>query len=167
MDGRQRISLRGKNIIIRHLGEVEIGGFTPFSDNTPPAVMADSLLDLQLPYVFELVKRLPKLQLSETKLTEKGGGVYQLEAWVTNEGYLPFPTAMGKRNKIPVPAIITLEGDGMEILSGKKRTPVNEVGGKKSARYIWLVRAPKKGTMTLRLESKQAGTDSKKINIGG
>jgi hypothetical protein len=149
------------------LGEVEIGGFTPFSDNTPPEVMVDSLLDLQLPYVFELVKRLPKLQLSETKLTEKGGGVYQLEAWVTNEGYLPFPTAMGKRNKIPVPAILTLEGDGMDILSGKKRTPVNEVGGKKSARYIWLIRAPKKGTMTLRLESKQAGTDSKKINIGG
>jgi hypothetical protein len=149
------------------LGEVEIGGFTPFSDNTPPAVMVDSLLDLQLPYMFELVKRLPILQFSETKLTAKGGGVYQLEAWVTNEGYLPFPTAMGKRNKIPVPAIITLEGEGMEILSGKKRTPVTEMGGKKSARYIWLVRAPKKGTMTLRLESKQAGTDSKKINIGG
>ncbi|MCK7535350.1 MAG: hypothetical protein MZV63_32400 [Marinilabiliales bacterium] len=30
------------------LGEVEIGGFVPFTDNTPPAAMADSLLDLQL-----------------------------------------------------------------------------------------------------------------------
>jgi hypothetical protein len=149
------------------LGEVEIGGFTPFSDNTPPAAMVDSLLDLQLPYVFELVRRLPKLKLSETKLTDKGGSVYQLEVWVTNDGYLPFPTAMGKRNKVPVPAVMTLEGDGMELLSGKKRTPVNEMEGKKSARYIWLVRAPKKGTMTLQLESKQAGTDSKQINIGG
>jgi hypothetical protein len=149
------------------LGEVEIGGFTPFIDNTPPAAMVDSLLDLQLPYVFELVKRLPSLQFSDTKLTEKGGGVYQLEAWVTNEGYLPFPTAMGKRNKIPAPAVITLSGEGIEILSGKKRTPVTEMGGKKSERYIWLVRAPKKGAMTLQLESKQAGTDSKQINIGG
>ena len=149
------------------LGEVEIGGFTPFVDNTPPAAMIDSLLDLQLPYIFELVKRLPALQFSETKLTEKGGGVYQLEAWVTNEGYLPFPTAMGKRNKIPTPAVITLTGDGIEILSGKKRTPLTEMGGKKSARYIWLVRAPKKGAITLQLESKQAGTDSKQINIGG
>jgi hypothetical protein len=149
------------------LGEVEIGGFTPFVDNTPPVAMVDSLLDLQLPYVFELVKRLPALQFSETKLTEKGGGVYQLEAWVTNEGYLPFPTAMGKRNKIPAPAVITLTGEGIEILSGKKRTPLTEMGGKKSARYLWLVRAPKKGAMTLQLESKQAGTDSKQINIGG
>jgi hypothetical protein len=149
------------------LGDVEIGGFAPFAENTPPASMVDSLLDLHLPYVFELVKRLPKLSIAEVKVTEKGGGVYQLEAWVTNERYLPYPTAMGKRNKIPAPAIMTLEGEGIEILSGKKRTPVNEMGGMKSARYVWLVRSPKKGTMTIRLESKQAGNDSKQITIGG
>lgn len=149
------------------LGEVEIGGFTPFSDNTPPENMIDSLLDLQLPYIPELVKRLPRLAIAEVKTTEKGGGVYQLEAWVTNEGYLSFPIAMGKRNKVPAPAILTLEGDGIEILSGKKRTPIGEVGGMKSVKYVWLVRSPKKETLTLRLESKQAGNDSKTTNIGG
>ncbi|HPH74741.1 MAG TPA: M14 family zinc carboxypeptidase [Bacteroidales bacterium] len=149
------------------LGEVEIGGFTPFSDNTPPESMIDSLLDLQLPYIPELVKRLPRLAIAEVKTTEKGGGVYQLEAWVTNEGYLSFPIAMGKRNKVPAPAILTLEGDGIEILSGKKRTPIGEVGGMKSVKYVWLVRSPKKETLTLRLESKQAGNDSKITNIGG
>ncbi len=149
------------------LGEVEIGGFTPFSDNTPPESMIDSLLDLQLPYIPELVKRLPRLAIAEVKTTEKGGGVYQLEAWVTNEGYLSFPIAMGKRNKVPAPAILTLEGDGIEILSGKKRTPIGEVGGMKSVKYVWLVRSPKKETLTLRLESKQAGNDSKTTNIGG
>lgn len=105
------------------LGEVEIGGFTPFSDNTPPESMIDSLLDLQLPYIPELVKRLPRLAIAEVKTTEKGGGVYQLEAWVTNEGYLSFPIAMGKRNKVPAPAILTLEGDGIEILSGRRGLP--------------------------------------------
>ena len=149
------------------LGEVEIGGFTPFSDNTPPESMIDSLLDLQLPYIPELVKRLPRLAIAEVKTTEKGGGVYQLEAWVTNEGYLSFPIAMGKRNKVPAPAILTLEGDGIEILSGKKRTPIGEVGGMKSVKYVWLVRSPKKETLTLRLESKQAVNDSKMTNIGG
>ncbi|MDZ7634538.1 MAG: M14 family zinc carboxypeptidase [Bacteroidales bacterium] len=149
------------------LGDVEIGGFAPFTDNTPPAVMVDSLLDLHLPYVFELVKRLPKLAIAQVKVTEKGGGVYQLEAWVTNEGFLPFTTAMGKRNKVPAPAIMSLAGAGIEILSGKKRTPVSEMGGMKSARYLWLVRTPKKGTLTIRLESKQAGNDSEQITIGG
>lgn len=149
------------------LGEVEIGGFVPFTENTPPAAMVDSLIDIQIPYLFELVKRLPKLQLADLKVTEKGGGVYQAEVWVRNEGSLPFPTAMGKRNKIPAPAVLTIDGNGTEILSGKKRTPVNEMGGGKAARYIWLVRAPKKTTMTLQLESKQAGRDVKQINIGG
>lgn len=149
------------------LGEVEIGGFNPFIDTAPPPAMLDSLLDLQLPYLFELVKRLPRLMLTDLKVTEKGGSVYQVEAWVTNEGSIPFPTAMGKRNKAPAPAVLTLEGTGTEILSGKKRTPINEVGGKKAVRYIWLVRAPKKNALTLRLESKQAGSDVRQINIGG
>jgi hypothetical protein len=149
------------------LGEVEIGGFTPFSDNTPPESMVDSLLSLQLPFVAELVKKLPKLTIAEAKATDKGGGVWQLEAWVANEGFLPFPTAMGKRNKVPAPAILTVEGDGIEVLSGKKRTPINDLGGMKSARYVWLVRGAKKGTLTLKLESKQAGNDSERINIGG
>jgi len=149
------------------LGEVEIGGIVPFAENTPPVTMIDSLLDLNLPYLFELVKRLPKLAISQVKVTEKGGGVYQLEAWVTNESYLSFPTAMGKRNKVPAPAIMTLESEGIEILSGKKRTPVNEMGGMKSARYIWLIRTPAKRTIKIKLESKQAGNDSEQIIIGG
>lgn len=149
------------------LGEVEIGGIAPFAENTPPVSIVDSLLNLNLPYVFELVKRLPKLAITQVKVTEKGGGVYQLEAWVTNEGYLSFPTAMGKRNKVPAPAILTLEGEGIEILSGKKRTPVSEMGGMKSARYIWLIRTPAKRTLKIKLESKQAGNDSEQIIIGG
>jgi len=149
------------------LGEVEIGGFTPFSDNTPPVSMVDSLLDLQLPFVSELVKKLPRLAITDIRTTDKGGGVYQVEAWVTNEGFLPFPTAMGKRNRAPAPAILILEGDGTEVLSGKKRTTLNDIGGMKSARYIWLVRSAGKATLTLRLESKQAGNDSERINIGG
>ncbi len=165
LDGRGFIPWKSYNHPT--LGEVEIGGFTPFTDNTPPESMVDSLLNLQLPYVSELVKKLPRLAITEVKTTGKGGGVYQLEAWVTNEGYLSFPIAMGKRNKVPAPAILTLEGDAIEILSGRKRTPVGEVGGLKSARYIWLVRSPKKGPLTLKLESKQAGNDSETINIGG
>ena len=74
---------------------------------------------------------------------------------------------MGKRNKIPAPAIMTVEGDGIEILSGKKRTPVNEMGGMKSTKFVWLVRKAGKGNLTIRLESKQAGNDSKQITIGG
>jgi hypothetical protein len=120
-----------------------------------------------MPFVTDLVKKRPRLTITELKATDKGGGVYQVEAWVTNEGFLPFPTAMGKRNRVPAPAILIIEGDGTEILSGRKRTPLNDLGGMKSARYVWLLRSAKKSQVTLRLESKQAGSDSERINIGG
>ena len=149
------------------LGEVEIGGFVPYSGNTPPYPMVDSLLNLHLPFVFELVKKLPKLQIADVKAIEKGSGVYQVEVWIENKGYLPFPTAMGKRNKIPAPAVITIEGPGIEFLSGIKRTPLHDLAGNKSVKLTWLIKAGRKGTLTISLMSKQAGSDSKQINIGG
>jgi hypothetical protein len=149
------------------LGEVEIGGFVPFSVNTPPAEMVDSLLDLHLPYLYDLVAKLPELKLADVKVTEKGGGVYQIDLWVSNQGYLPFPTAMGKRNTIPAPSVIVLEGDRYDLLSGKKRTIINSIGGLKSEKYTWLVATAKKSSLTFTLESKQAGKDSKQIIIGG
>ncbi len=149
------------------LGEVEIGGFVPFMDNTPPENMVDSLLDLHLPFLSELVKKLPSLKIGDVTVSSKGGGLYQVEAWVTNEGYLPFTIAMGRRNRIPPPAIVTLEGDGYEILSGKRRTPIENVGGVSSVRLVWLIHSTKKNSLTLRLETKQAGNDSKRITIGG
>jgi len=149
------------------LGEVEIGGFAPFSGNTPPFNMVDSLLDLHLPFIFELVRKLPKLQIADVKAVDKGSGVYQVEVWIENKSYLPFPTAMGKRNRIPAPAIITLEGPGIEFLSGIRRTPVHDLAGNRSVKLTWLIKAGKKGTLTVNLMTKQAGTDSKQINIGG
>ena len=149
------------------LGEVEIGGFVPFSGIAPPAEMVDSLLDLQLPFVSDLTGRLPDLKLTEIKVTEKGGGVYQVDLWVTNKGYLPFPTAMGKRNQAPFPAVIVMGGDDYELLSGKKRTTLNTIGGFQSEKYTWLLVAKKKSSLTITLESKQAGKDSKQIIIGG
>lgn len=149
------------------LGDVEIGGFVPFTGTTPPPEMVDSLLDLNLPFLSDLVGKLPDLKLADVKVTEKGGGVYQVDVWVTNNGYLPFPTAMGNRNRIPAPAVIVLEGDSHNLLDGKKRTVVNTIGGLKSEKYTWLVSAAKKASLTFKLESKQAGKDSKQIIIGG
>jgi hypothetical protein len=149
------------------LGVVEIGGFTPFSSNTPPFTMVDSLLDLHLPWIFELANKLPKLHIIDVKSVDKGSGVYQVDVWIENEGSLPFPTAMGKRNKIPAPAIIKVEGSEALLLSGKKRTPVNELAVKKPVKMTWIIKTDKKCTLTITLESKQAGSDSKLINIGG
>ena len=147
------------------LGEVEIGGFIPYTDNTPPPAMADSLIKAQIPWMIKLTEQLPVLKISETKITSRGGGIYQLEAWISNEKYLPYPTAMGKKNKQPAPVICTLDGNNLNFLSGKKRMVIQSVPGLKTSKITWLIQAEKGTGLTLKLNSKSAGNDTKQIKI--
>ncbi len=149
------------------LGEVEIGGPVPFADTTPPASSVRALLDGQVPWVFDLAKRLPRLKVLRTEAVARGGGVYDVTVWVENRGYLPFPTAMGKRNQHPRPAVLILKGAGVTLLSGRERTPVLEVGGGASVKLRWLVHADKPAQIDLVLESPNAWNDAAQIRLGG
>mgnify|MGYP006282503719 CR=1 FL=1 len=148
------------------LGTVEIGGFMPFADINPPAEMTDSLLDLHVPWIFELVKKMPSLKISDVEITDKGAGVYAVELWLENTGFLPFRTAMGKKNRNPAPAVLTLSGNDIEFLSGRERTPVNELDGKTAVKYSWLIKTVKGNNLSAVLRSETAGHDSKKIKLG-
>lgn len=147
------------------LGDVEIGGVVPYTFSTPPASMADSLIAAQLPWVFKLVEKLPKLKIADYKITTLGANVNKLEIWIENAQYLHFPTAMGKRNNQPAPAILLIEADGLEILQGLKRTPIHAVDGLQSVKLNYIVRVGKGKTIQATLESKIAGRDSKQIKL--
>jgi hypothetical protein len=149
------------------LGEVEIGGFAPFISTTPEISMTDSILKIRLPWVLKLATKLPSLEIYETRFTSRGAGIYQLEVWIENSSYIPFPTAMGKRNKQPAPAVVLLEGDGYTLLSGLARTPVDELGGNTRKKLTWLVRVEKETEIKVDLSSKSAGSDQTSIQIGG
>ena len=147
------------------LGEVEIGGFRPFADNTPPVQMADSIIKNQVPWIYELAAKLPSLKISDAKVVAKGSGIYQMEVWVRNENFLPFPTAMGKKNKQPAPAILMIDGTGIRILSGKARTLISAVEGNKAVKITWLIQSEKPVTVSLSLSTKTAGSDVKQIKL--
>ncbi len=148
------------------LGKVEIGGAVPYVDNTPPESMIDSLLTLQVPWVFTLVKKLPELKIVKTETKSAGSGVHELTAWIRNSSYLPFPTAMGGRNQQPAPAILVVKGD-VTFLSGKPRTTIGNLEGNKSVKLSWIIQAERPVDITLTIESKNVWGDQKQINIGG
>lgn len=149
------------------LGEVEIGGAVPFADTTPPAAMLQALLDGQVPWVLTLADKLAHLKIAKTEVTAKGGGVHELVVWVENTGSLPFPTAMGKRNQQPAPAIVTLKIAGAKLLSGKARTPIKELGARKATKLTWLVQADRTEVIGVALESASAWNDAAEVNVGG
>ena len=145
------------------LGSVEIGGAVPYVFSTPPFSAADSLINTQLPWIFTLTGKLPKLVIRDFKAKDLGAGVYALDIWVENVNYLPFPTAMGKRNNQPAPAVLLLESENLEILQGLKRTPIRSVEGLQTIKLSWVVRLTKGKSVLAKLESKTAGYDDKEI----
>lgn len=151
------------------LGEVEIGGPVPFADTTPPARMLKPLLEGQVPWVFTLAGKLPRLKLLKSEVKPQGAGVYALDLWVENAGFLPFPTAMGRKNQRVPPAILTLEGKGVQFLQGRARTPVPAVDGGQSVKLSWLVKVAPGSTLEARLASPTAwgGSASVAFPTGG
>lgn len=147
-------------------GEVEIGGFVPYLETTPKAEHIDSLLDIQLPWLFQLTKQLPEIAFSEEKITDMGAGVFKLELFVENNGYFSWPIAMGQRNRQPAPVVVVLDGN-FELLEGTKRTPLGAIGGNQVRKLTWLVKADKKAVVSAKIESAVFGEKIKQIKIGG
>jgi hypothetical protein len=149
------------------LGDVEIGGAVPYTDNTPPAKMIEPLLKGQVPWAFELVRNMAHIKIAEAKVKALGTGVYEVKVWVENTGTLPYPTAMGKRNQRILPVILTLEGPGIQLVDGKKRSLVPSVPGHGSQAVTWIVRSEKPVKIEIKAETQVAWRDARTIDLGG
>ena len=149
------------------LGEVEIGGAVPFADNTPPAALIEPLLKGQVPWVFEIAGKMARIKIGKTEVKPLGAGVYGIDVWIENTGYLPYPTAMGRRNNRIQPVVVTLEGKDFEILEGKKRSLVQAVEGNGVQQVRWIVRADKTVKIEVRASTPNAWSDAKTLDLGG
>jgi hypothetical protein len=149
------------------LGKVEIGGIEPFVTSTPPAGQVDSLCKAQLPWLLQLSTKLPDLHLMKEVVTDLGAGVYRLELFIENKGVLPYPTAMGSRNKQPAPVIVVLEGENLQFLEGYKRTPVSDFGGNQVKKLTFTIKTDKNTVLKAHIESVTFNPEVKQIKIGG
>jgi hypothetical protein len=154
--------------IVEHatLGEVEIGGYVPYLETTPKPELIDSLAKTQLPWLLQLSTKLPDINFTSEKFTELGNNIYKLEIYIENKGELAYPIAMGKRNNQPAPVIVILDGD-MEILQGKKRTPLGSLNGNQIKKLTWIIQAKKKQEISAKIESAVFTDVVKQIKIGG
>lgn len=148
------------------LGNVEIGGFLPYLESTPKAGDADSLLNIQLPWLLQLTKKMPLITISGEELVNMGAGIYKLELYIENKGQLPYPIAMGQRNSQPAPLVIVLNGD-FELLEGLRRTPLRYIGANQVKKVSWLLKAESKDVITAKIESAVFPEQVKQIKTGG
>ncbi len=148
------------------LNDVEIGGYIPYLETTPKPEQIDSLLQTQLPWLLQLSTKLPDISIAGEKITDLGSGVYKLELYIENKGYLPYPIAMGERNSQPAPVVVILDGE-INFLEGIKRTPLGAIGGNTVKKLTWMIQTDKKPEITAKIESTIFGSTEKQIKIGG
>ncbi len=149
------------------LGKVEIGGNIPYADILPLPAQIDTLLKVQVPWIFELVKQIPHLVIEEVRSEPQGAGIYRVTAWVSNNRMFSFPLAIGARTKVPPPAIVTLTGKGISFLSGRERTPLEGVNGFDTQKLTWIVRADQPSDIRIKVDPVNAFGSEKSIRLGG
>lgn len=149
------------------LEEVEIGGFVPFTGNSPPPHMIEGLLAGQVPWVFEIAQKMARIKISETKVKSLGASLYEVKVWVENSGVLPYPTAMGQRNLRILPVIVTLNGEGFKIIEGKVRSTVVSIPAMGSKEVTWILQAEEPIKIEAQAETRCAWSDSREIELGG
>ena len=149
------------------LGDVEIGGPVPFTDTTPPPAKIELLLKGQVPWTFEIAAKMAHMKIGKTEVKPLGGGIYAVEVWVENTGYLPYPTAMGRRNNRHVPVVVSLEGKDFSIVEGKKRSLVPAIDGNGTQSVRWIIRAEKPVKVDVKAWTRMAWGDTKTLDLGG
>ena len=149
------------------LGEVEVGGFAPFADTTPPEKMIEDLVKGQAPWVFEVAKKMARVRIADAAVKPLGAGLYEVKAWIENTGDLPYPTAMAGRNQRVLPVVVTLAGDGVIIVQGKKRSLVPSVPARGAQAVTWLVRSDKPVKIEIKAETRSAWRDARTVSLGG
>jgi hypothetical protein len=150
------------------LGKIEIGGRIPYKSLAPPADSLKGIFEKQLPFVRELAALLPSIAIDKITIDRRGSDIWKIETWVSNNGFLPFPTHQGQRCKRPTPVVLTLDVDKENLLEGRQRVVAGLLGGSGGAKKVsWLVRGKEGARLKLEAMSFGAGGDEKTVILKG
>ncbi|MFQ6070248.1 MAG: M14 family metallopeptidase [Candidatus Aminicenantales bacterium] len=152
------------------LGEVEIGGWRRWKVSPPEGKLIQKECEMGNNFVIYLAGLAPKIRIGETKITDKKGGIYQVDITVENTGLLPTATELAQNLKVVKPVILEVEpDDNLEILSGERKVKLGHIkGNSESRKTTYIVRVKddsKKAVLKVMAKSQKAGKDSKEIII--
>jgi hypothetical protein len=149
------------------LGKILVGGWKPGVRLNPPAGRIAAIVDVELAFLKELAAKLPALAVKDATVKSLGGGLFEIKAIVTNEGYLPTALAQGTRTGRAFPVLVRLKAGSARLLAGKPLDRIPTVagsGGRKE--YRWLLLAPEQvKAATLEVSCPQAGRVVKELPL--
>jgi hypothetical protein len=132
--------------------KVEVGGFKPFVGINPPV---DSLAQVNkrfTSFLLHLASLLPHTAIEQVKIEPLHERVFRLEAVISNKGFLPTNSELGKRVNWVQKIVAELQWpEGVTMLSGMRRQILEAIPGKSSVRLSWVISGRGGQRLTLRL----------------
>ncbi|MBU1014181.1 MAG: hypothetical protein KKG99_14380 [Bacteroidetes bacterium] len=147
------------------LGEVEIGGFTPYEINNPPASKIVELGEAHAKFAVKLSGLYAKVKIAKTEVINHGGGIFRIKVEVENEGFLPTALSQGVTSRAVSPTMVQLGVKPETIISGNAKTNFFQAlaGSGMRQKYEWLIKGKSGDKIELIVVAQKAGTD--KVNI--
>ena len=147
------------------LGEVEIGGFKPYSYVNPPASKIADLGAAHAKFALYLPTLFPRVKIAGTEVISHGGGLYRIKAEIENAGFLPTALAHGVVARSVKPTMVQLGVAPEAIISGSAKTNFFQelAGSGGRQKYEWLIKANPGSKVELKVVSQKAGLDKADI----
>ncbi len=165
-------------------GKVEIGGaFKKTFGRVPPRFMNEELCHRNMAWTLYQADEMPMVSMGETKVEKIGENIYKVWVDLVNDKTVPTVLAKAAANDVVPPDILTLDGQGVEVLSASwvpnkwraavaqsidqkdlKRIIVrNGLGGHATRTAQYLVKGA--GAITVKYASLKGGTVQKTIAL--
>ena len=155
-----------KSFVHPELGEVEIGGFAPFSRCEPPQAEWAALAKKELDFLLSLGADLPRVAISELSAKRLSSGLIEVKAAVLNDALLPVHNKANARadTSRPLRAKLVLP-DGAKLVAGSTQTLIRDLGGKSRRELRWLVLCESPTQIGLKVDSDHAGEATAMVEV--
>ncbi|MFC1555021.1 M14 family metallopeptidase, partial [candidate division KSB1 bacterium] len=152
------------------LGEVEIGGWQRTKISPPEGELIQKECEMGNDYVIYLAGQMPKVEFGEIEITDKNGGIYQLDISVKNSGFLPTLTEQAYKLQTLDPTLLEIEPDNnIEIIYGEKRVKIGKLNGfsesEKSTFILRVKDSSSDAVINASVTSQRAGNVSQQIVV--
>ncbi len=152
------------------LDEVEIGGWKRRKTNPPEGELIQKECEMGNAFVIYLAGQAARIKIGEPEITDKEGGIFQVDIKIENKGFLPTATQQAVELNIVEPVLLEVEpNENVEILLGEKTVKLGQIAGySESQKTTYIVRVKdtsQKAVLKVHAKSQKAGKDSKEIVI--
>lgn len=144
------------------LGELEIGGFSPYNISNPPSSFIDKLGTKHAEFAFYLTTLFPRVKIAKTEIKNHGGGIFSIKAEIENEGFLPTSLEQGIVARSVKPIMVQLNIKPEQIITGNPKTNfiAKLEGSGKRVKFEWLINAQSGEKIELKVVSEKGGNDT-------